>query len=325
MKSNPVLSRFRRDNAAKLHAAKIMSNVDSDWRVLPYAASVVGDLGRFASGAELSQCPAAAALVSDRETARKFVDEWIARYCRALELAPLGQPGFQYQSNASASVAMLARDGQAELSLVCYSGLDVDARAEPDSGYFAPTERHEIILSGSGILQTASRREVVSGPDDFIFASREVGPGSTLSQYGPTETKAFTRIDGCLTLLRLTRPSANPGPTREYRYSDGALLHQASSDKHESCKEMMVALLGEMGRNDAVPAIARLASEGSGHLRWQALRQCLSLDTARGFEILCSMAISPDDPLAPPAGALRAQLIESYPQLAELEKSPCLL
>ena len=40
---------------------------------------------------------------------------------------------------------------------------------------------------------------------------------------------------------------------------------------------------------------------------------------ATGFTALAQLATRPDDPLATPAGALRAQLLESWPQLAQLE------
>jgi len=81
----------------------------------------------------------------------------------------------------------------------------------------------------------------------------------------------------------------------------------------------MLPLLGKMGRADAAPLIAGMALEpGSDGLRWQALRECLGLDTLTGFRTLTEMAGRPDDPLANSAGALRAQLIETYPQLAEV-------
>jgi len=53
------------------------------------------------------------------------------------------------------------------------------------------------------------------------------------------------------------------------------------------------------------------------------LRECLALDCAEGFCTLCAIARRVDDPLAVSAGALRAQLLESYPELAQLEASQC--
>ena len=84
-----------------------------------------------------------------------------------------------------------------------------------------------------------------------------------------------------------------------------------------------MALLNRMGRPDAVPAFTEIARTGSDHLRWQAMRHCLAMNVRTGFALLGAMARSVDDPLATPAGALRARLIEQYPELLELEKQLC--
>jgi hypothetical protein len=57
-------------------------------------------------------------------------------------------------------------------------------------------------------------------------------------------------------------------------------------------------------------------------VRWQALRECLALDTATGFAALGRLAATTDDPLAAPAQALHAQLLERYPALAGVEPCP---
>jgi hypothetical protein len=83
---------------------------------------------------------------------------------------------------------------------------------------------------------------------------------------------------------------------------------------------MMLALLGRMDVAEAAPLMAELALEDSdSSLRWQSLRECLALDTATGFLALAALARRPHDPLAGPAGALRAQLVEAHPQLLSLE------
>ena len=84
-----------------------------------------------------------------------------------------------------------------------------------------------------------------------------------------------------------------------------------------------MALLGRMDRADAAPLLAGIAQEqGSDALRWQALREALALDTLAGFQALTAIARSDDDALAPAAGTLRSQLVETYPQLAGVEPCP---
>jgi hypothetical protein len=53
-------------------------------------------------------------------------------------------------------------------------------------------------------------------------------------------------------------------------------------------------------------------------LRWEALRQCLALDTRAGLALLAGLADNPADPLAAPARALQRQLAASDPALAAL-------
>ena len=116
-----------------------------------------------------------------------------------------------------------------------------------------------------------------------------------------------------------------PGPSREHDLSTGALLRQATGDIRASRQEVMLALLGRMRRAEAAPVMAAIATEpGDPSLRWQALRECLALDPAAGFAALSEVAGVASDPLAGPAGALRAQLREAYPELASLAGVACL-
>ena len=57
-------------------------------------------------------------------------------------------------------------------------------------------------------------------------------------------------------------------------------------------------------------------------MRWQALRECLSLDTAIGFNALQVLAGRTEDPLHRPAGELLGTLLAAYPQLKDLAACP---
>lgn len=95
-----------------------------------------------------------------------------------------------------------------------------------------------------------------------------------------------------MVVLRLARSDAAPCDAREFALDDGRLLHPASGSRAESRQEMMLALLGRLGRSDAAPLIAEMARNAG-------------------------------DSLAATACALHAQLIETYPQLAGLETQKC--
>ena len=122
--------------------------------------------------------------------------------------------------------------------------------------------------------------------------------------------------------LRLQRRTSAVDPVREYRLSDGCLVHQAAGTPRDSRLELTAALLGRMKRRDAAPMLAAMVEEhGSESLRWQSLRECLALDVAVGFPALCKLAEREGDPLQQPAEVLRAQLLARHPELKEL--SPC--
>jgi hypothetical protein len=165
------------------------------------------------------------------------------------------------------------------------------------------------------------------GPSERIdFCSEKVDlvAGTRLALDLSCEALQVLQVERRLVALRLHRFDAAPRPNREYRLCDGALVHLSAGEMRASRHAMMLALLGRMERREAAPEIAALAREpGDDSLRWQALRECLALDTAEGFRGLCSVARAAGDPLAASAGALRAQLAEAHPQLLALEDRPC--
>ena len=188
---------------------------------------------------------------------------------------------------------------------------------------FPDSEWDEIVLAGAAdiaLLEIRGERR-----DHAVIDSRcrTIGAGDRLSFAGAAKSRMVRRVHGRLLTLRLTRIAPRPRPTRQYDLATGRLVHRASGDRHESRDEMMMALLGRMRRKDAAPVLAALTRSGSDHLRWQALRECVALDSAAGFAALDRIATDPTDDLAPEAGALRARLVEAHPQLARWEPVPC--
>ena len=88
---------------------------------------------------------------------------------------------------------------------------------------------------------------------------------------------------------------------------------------------MAMALLGRMGRRDAAGLLAQIASgEGNEHLRWQALRNALALDSAVGLAALEELSGRVGDALAMPAAKLHRQLVVEHPGRTRREWQPCL-
>ncbi|MCX7864920.1 MAG: hypothetical protein N2423_07805, partial [Novosphingobium sp.] len=204
--------------------------------------------------------------------------------------------------------------------LIAVDGEGFVARPAPVTVDFSPSEIWEHVLAGRGVAQLVERSGPLEGPALLDRRDIALQPGNVVCRSPCVQTMLLRGVESCLVTLRLQRRLPKAGPTREYRLADGVLVHQAAGDVRDSRIEMMMALLGRMQRSDAAPLFSAIArEEGSMALRWQALRECLALDTRTGFAALTAIARSLDDELAPMAGALRSQLIETYPQLVKIE------
>ena len=323
MQHSAALSQSRADCQEQLRLGKTMALCREEWLACPAASLVLDGLRRFGAGEDLAENPALARLFCRAGVARAFVDEWVTRHVAVLSGELLGQVAHAYQASRGASVISLAKSGTAELSLVCFDEVRGEFSPDPQTVQFADVERHEAILAGSAETLIIRRREDRVGTQSFTIERRVFSGGDFVSHYGDREAKCVLRVQGRFVFLRLSRTNPEAGPVQQYRLSDGTLMSQASGNKRESCREMMMAVLCRMGRKDAALAIADLAITGSDHMRWEAMRHCLSLDTANGFRILTDMAQSVDDPLAVQSGVLRAQLLEMHPGLGKFEVMPC--
>lgn len=321
MRIDPALRALRSDPAPQRSAQTALERVKSDWLCSEKNTEIFGDLARFGAGDELIECPALKGLVSVPESAIGFVGALVDMMLLQLGHHPLGQVPFRHQYSGKMAVLQLAAAGDAAISLVMYERSAT--AADPQTICFTDSERHEIVIAGSGKMTIVKRIAGTGQPSDLGTQPIHLGEGQHLSLRGMFETKFVSEVQDRLVVLRLSRTELAPEPSLEFRLRDGALVHRASGDKRDSRQEMILALLGNMGRKDAAPVMAEMASEGSDHLRWQALRECLALDTAAGFAALCAIARDPGDTLSPNAAALRAQLIEAHPQLAVWEDGLC--
>lgn len=319
MRIGPVIAAMRRDRALQRRAQAAMVAAADEWRGGLQAAAVLAELERFGMGEPLETCPALDAAFTGRAAA----GELAADLCRRL-VAPLadewfGHPPFRHAFDGQISSLLLARKGRAQLILHARE----PGRWEHASVQFSDALRYEAVLAGSAHARIVHHGGSVGRPA-FATESVKLLPGARLALDLSCEGLQMLRVDRRLVALRLLRFAELPRPSREYALADGSLLHQSAGDIRASRQEMMVALLGRMERREAAPELAALAREpGDDSLRWQALRECLALDTGEGFRALSDVARAADDPLAAPAGALRAQLVEAHPQLLALGNGRC--
>ena len=308
-----------RDDPARQEAVKSAAmSMRNAWAARPRVQALTAALAKYARGAAIEACEELAELVSVQDIARSFVEEWIGQVVALLEEHPLARHEFESRSGGGVSSVTLANAGRSRLDLIVSCAKDEDCDQQSRALQFASVERNEICLSGSAEILVGRLER-----DRLEIERRRLFAGDRLEFAADTMAKSVLSCSPGFAVLRLSRNSTDPSPTRDIRVSDGALLHQSSGDMSHSRSEIAMALLARMRRRDAVPAMMALAERGSDHLRWEAVRNCLALDVRQGFQVLAGIAASADDPLCAPAGALRAQLIEHHPQLLELETQTC--
>ncbi len=318
MKSGTEFAALRADPGLQRKAQQGLVSALADWQAGPRAAPVLAEFSRFAAGCDLAEAGALAELFGgDRaEAARNFIAPLVTAWSTALARQPFGIAPLRHVANTASSSLLLAAERDTIFTLVALDGAAPAAAPAATSASFASGEVWEVIISGSG-----KGRLIERCGETLTQHAIDLEPGLSLGRDPNREALLVDRVEGAIVLLRLQRRGNTNEPRREFALDDGRLLRQASATPVESRHEVAVALLGKMGRKDAVPVLAELArDEGHGtSLRWQALRECLGLDTRTGFCTLSEIARGEGDPLALPAGALRAQLLETYPQLAEID------
>jgi len=319
------IAALRGDDAPQRAAQGALLAATAAWRDRPDVAAVLAALRRYADGAALDECPALAALFGG-EAANAFTHGLVVSMTAVLAEHPLGHIAMRYFTNGTTTTLLLGQAGDTTLSLVCIDGAGLARTPPPRSVSFTPMEATEHILAGSGKMTYHTRQPLVDGVPGqvrLLRAEKAVSKGTVLTRDGEAQAAQIASVSGRLVTLRLQRRAAGAGSKaavmQEYELASGRLLHRATTSHSDSRRELMATLLGRMGRVDAAPVLAQMArGRGGETMRWQALRECLGLDTAAGFAALCAIAADVADPLAGPAAALRAQLTQAYPQLQEL-------
>jgi hypothetical protein len=313
---DPAIADLRRGRVPQLRMQAAMYAVRDAWRREARVAPVFKAFEAYAEGSSLAACAALAELFAEGGAAETFVASLCGAFAATLGREPFGQVPFRHAFDEGLSTLLLARSGTARLSLLAQE----PGGYETASVLFSDAERHEAVIAGEARARLTIRR-----PEGALEHERQyLAKGRSVALDLAHETLFVESVERRLVRLRLHRDAPQAGPTREFSLADGRLVLQSSGDVRQSRQEMMLALLGRMKRTEAAPLIAEIAGEdGPDALRWQALRESLALDTASGFAALCRIARAPLDPLAAPAGILRAQLVEAHPELLVFEESLC--
>lgn len=319
MDVHPFIAALRSDRAPQRQAQSAMEAARNAWRAEPGAAQSMAELERYGKGAPLSDCPQLEAVFTGQGEAERLMALLSRHYCAAIVANPIGHPPFRNGFNGSAGTILLARSGRAQIMIQCRE----PGKFRQSSYKYTDATRFDAVLAGEGEARIVRARPASDVSERMEFAEENVplAPGGRFAFDCASEALVTDSVVRRVVMLRLLRTNVSPAPSREYAEHSGELLLQSAATIATSRQEAIIALLGRMGRNDAAPEIARTAlGEGDPSLRWQALRECIALDTQAGFTALLTLARRSDDPLAANAGALRAQLLETHPQLAVLEE-----
>ncbi|MDP3675281.1 MAG: hypothetical protein Q8R44_09310 [Novosphingobium sp.] len=289
------------------------------WTADPIVAPAIAALARFADGAGIDECPALARLFVQGDKANAFAAKAALAAVGQMRSAPLSLWPWRHFSNGVLHSVTLASAGRASLSLALIDGAAWNGARDPqapDLAAFQPGLLHAAVVAGSACGRILRNRANDPAAARIEAESIALAPGTTLAIDGEREALALDAIGGCLMTLRLYRQPAGDAPARQYQVVSGAMVHQAAGDRADSRAELAMALLRAMGREDAAPTIAALSRKGTPPARWQALRECLALDSATGFAALLEVAGRAGDPLAAPARALAETLSAQHPAFA---------
>jgi hypothetical protein len=286
------------------------------WRARSEVTAITAALARYDAGEALTALPELSRLTSDHDAAQTLIAGFIAPLIAALRAEPLAQLPLGHSTAPGIARLRLASEGHATLTLAAYARR---AHSLPQSMLFEDCAAHELVVAGAG-------RAAVHRLHEGRLASEEraLAPGTRLTRDGPDTARQIIAVTRPLLVLQLTREPAHPAPSREVALTDGRLLKTISGCKRTSQQLMALAVLGALGHRPALDEMTRLARDigADRDLRWEALRQCLALDAARGLALLATLAGDGGDTLNAPSAALHRQLLARRPDLAALIPEP---
>ena len=320
----PELQALRSDDAPQRIAQHRLHQILQSWQTTGTGAQVQTELARFHSGEALDQLPVFSALFCpESDDWRGFLDNLLQPLLAQIAAQPLSQSPLRHAVGEGFTSVVLARCGTAALTLQHIDGAALALRQAAQTVSFLPVITWERALAGSVHAIRVGMDERLPDRARLNSSAYEFKAGDVHCRNGQAEALIFRSAPTSFVQLRLQRRTSTCEPVREYRLSDGCLVHQAAGTPRDSRLELTATLLGRMKRRDAAPMLAAMAEEqGSDGLRWQALRECLALDTAVGFRTLSMLAVRGQDPLHRAASALRAKLLEMHPELNGFAHAP---
>ena len=144
-------------------------------------------------------------------------------------------------------------------------------------------------FEGDLTLATAKfyRRSAVMHDEGFCQLSRELNceDGSNFEIENASECLVFERIFRPFIMLRLLVRNNGVDHAFEHEVKTGKQVRVRQTREDHGRIQMLMSLLRNLGRNDAIPVIVKMLPELTPHLRWQAMRECMALDAFAGMDL----------------------------------------
>lgn len=319
MNVHPAIQALRGDWVSQRRAQAALMEAFCCWRSSGQTRQIETDLRAYGQGADLENCASLDSILADHRSAMNWVRELIFALIPAMHKEPLGDLPLNFSSSDGFATIQILSHGRATLNLSAHQprpGTD-----QPEAVLLVDRESTELLLHGnaSGVFC----RSEMAGGDNRKFSGIETrwaqGDQIKLTR---GDARHIFEFDQTILTLQLVRTAEKPLPTRKYRLSDGSLIHSASGDKQASRDLMALGVLGLLPSDEAFDVMRWIATD-AGHppdLRWEAVRQVLGADPAKGVELLHALSLRFADPLATHAVQLKSHLFSAHPQLAELHK-----
>lgn len=312
MHVHPDIARLRSGDAPQ----PVCDAALAAWRAAPQVAAARAALERFDAGAALDDLPDLALLMHDLAAARDFAAGLITTLIAALRAEPLAQVTLGHSSAPGMARIRLIEGTRSAVTL---TALAPRARRVSPSALFEDGSVHELVVAGSG---AALLHRISSGA--VMSEKLTLTPGVRMTRPGPDTARQITAITRPLLLLQITREAAQPGPSREIAVDTGRLIQTISGCRRTSQQMMALGVLGALQYRAGIGAMDALARDLARprDLRWEALRQVLAMDAAKGLALLAALAGNTADALSAPARALQQQLRAARPDCAALIGEP---
>lgn len=327
MHIHPAIAALRRDRAKQVSAFSLMRQAHKDWLKSARITAISRDLERLGQTGAIEPGSALAALMYDHAQARRFVDDFHRAFLEPLRTKPLGEAPFRHSVGAGFLKLELLQNARCSLSLCVYEPLDEKQRADDaaQTVRFADCDMREMVVAGSGRGRLIALREG-SAP---VITAQDWQAGDQIACLPRVEARQITAVSRSLLVLQLVQTRPNPAPTLEHCASHGTVLRQTSANRRASEQIMALGVLGALAngarageRNLAAMTDFARDQAHDRHARWEAVRQMVAGDTARGMKLLEDLALCEGDALSGPAAQLHAELIERRTQ-SQAHSQPC--